>query len=146
MWSSFRRERGREGQKHQCVVASRAPPTGNLGHNPVTCPDWESNLWPFGLQASTQSTEPHQPGLLALFLNGQTPGSLPPLSSCHFLMDFLYILPPFSISGPRTQTSLPNWWRIIITASLWGPRPFTHSITSEDPLDSLLSCLSFGIY
>ena len=24
--------------------------------------DWESNPWPFGSQASTQSTEPHQPG------------------------------------------------------------------------------------
>ena len=24
------------------------------------CPDWKSNLRPFGLQASTQSTEPHQ--------------------------------------------------------------------------------------
>ena len=43
---------------------------------PLTCPllgswpaaqacalDWESNQWPFGLQASAQSTEPHQPGL-----------------------------------------------------------------------------------
>ena len=32
------RERGRErervGEKHQCVVASRAPPTGDLAHNP----------------------------------------------------------------------------------------------------------------
>ena len=24
--------------------------------------DWESNWWPFCLQASTQSTEPHPPG------------------------------------------------------------------------------------
>ena len=41
------RERGREGEregeKHQCVVASRAPPTGDLACNPVMCPDWESN-------------------------------------------------------------------------------------------------------
>ena len=28
------REREREGEKHQCVVASRAPPTGDLAHNP----------------------------------------------------------------------------------------------------------------
>ena len=27
---------GREGEKHQCVVASGAPPTGDLAHNP-TC-------------------------------------------------------------------------------------------------------------
>ena len=25
--------------------------------------DWESNQWPFGLQAGPQSTNPHQPGL-----------------------------------------------------------------------------------
>ena len=38
------------------------PPTGDLAHNPGMCPDWESNQRPFGSQASTQSTEPHQPG------------------------------------------------------------------------------------
>ena len=41
------RDRGREGEtegeKHQCVVASRMPPTGDLACNPGTCPDWESN-------------------------------------------------------------------------------------------------------
>ena len=37
-------------------------PTGDLACNPGTCPDWESNQWPFGSQAGTQSTEPHQPG------------------------------------------------------------------------------------
>ena len=72
------RERGREGErdgeKHQCVVASHMPPTGgtwpttyapnwgDLAHNPGMCPDWESNQRPFGLQAGMQSTEPHQPG------------------------------------------------------------------------------------
>ena len=30
----------------------------------VMCPDWEWNQQPFGLQASIQSTEPHQPGLI----------------------------------------------------------------------------------
>ena len=42
------REREREGEKHQCVAASRAPPTGYLAHNPGMCPDWESNWQPFG--------------------------------------------------------------------------------------------------
>ena len=41
------RERGkegeREGEKQQCVVASRVPPTGDLAHNPGMCLDWESN-------------------------------------------------------------------------------------------------------
>ena len=52
----------REGEKHPCLVASRAPPTEDLAHNPGTCPDWELNQRPFGSQARTQSTEPHQPG------------------------------------------------------------------------------------
>ena len=41
------RERGkeeeREGEKHQCVVASHMPPTRDLAHNPGMGPDWESN-------------------------------------------------------------------------------------------------------
>ena len=65
------RESGREGErdeeKHHCVVASRKPTTGDLAHNPGMGPDWESNQWPFGLQAGAQSTEPRQPGLLFFF-------------------------------------------------------------------------------
>ncbi|KAF6078354.1 hypothetical protein HJG60_009198 [Phyllostomus discolor] len=41
------RQRGREGareeEKHRCVVASHAPPTGDLARNPGKCPDWELN-------------------------------------------------------------------------------------------------------
>ena len=65
-------ERGRkgerEGEKHQCVVASHAPPTGDLACNPGMCPDWELNWRPFDSQAGTQSTEPHQPGQFCWFL------------------------------------------------------------------------------
>ena len=50
----------KEGKKHQWV-ASCVPPTGDMACNPGMCPDWESNRWPFGLQAHTQSKEPHQP-------------------------------------------------------------------------------------
>ena len=58
-----RREgREKEGEKHQCVVASCALPTGDLARNPGMCPDWESNQRPFGLQANIQSSEPHHPG------------------------------------------------------------------------------------
>ena len=32
------REGKREGEKHQCVVASYMPPTGDLAHNPGLCP------------------------------------------------------------------------------------------------------------
>ena len=45
------------------LVASPTPPTGDLACNTGMCPDWESNQQAFGLQASTQNAEPHQPGL-----------------------------------------------------------------------------------
>ena len=57
------REGEREGEKHHCGVASHMPPTGDLALNLGMCPDWESNQQPFGSQAGTQSTEPHQPGM-----------------------------------------------------------------------------------
>ena len=57
------REKEREGEKHHSVAASRTTPTEDLVHNPDMCPDWESNQQRFGSPASTQSTEPHQPGL-----------------------------------------------------------------------------------
>ena len=38
------REGEREGEKHQYVVTSHVPPTGDLAHNPGVCPDWELNL------------------------------------------------------------------------------------------------------
>ena len=37
------REGEREGEKHQYVVTSRAPPTGDPARNPGMYPDWESN-------------------------------------------------------------------------------------------------------
>ena len=36
------REGEREGEKHQCVVASGVSPTGDLAHYPGMCSDWES--------------------------------------------------------------------------------------------------------
>ena len=53
---------GKKRGKYQCVVASSVPPSGDLAHNPVMCPDWESNWRPFGSQYSAQPTKPHQPG------------------------------------------------------------------------------------
>ena len=57
-------EREREGEKHQCVVASYVPPTGDLAHNPGMCPTLETEPTTLSSQASTQSIEPHQPGQL----------------------------------------------------------------------------------
>ena len=48
-------------------VASHVPPARDLASNSGIYPDWESNQQPFGLEASTQSTKPHQPGLSSLF-------------------------------------------------------------------------------
>ena len=66
------RERGREGEregeKHQCVVAFHAPPTGDLVCNPGMCPDWELSQQPFGSQADPQSTKPYQPGWLQILM------------------------------------------------------------------------------
>ena len=57
---------GREGERERNIsvwLPLPAPPTGDLARNPGMCPDWELNWQPFGSQAGTQSTEPHQPGL-----------------------------------------------------------------------------------
>ena len=47
------------------------PLTGDPACNPGMCPDWESNQRPFGSQAGTQSTEPHQPGLNCILSKGE---------------------------------------------------------------------------
>ena len=66
LWFSLFFERGREGEReserHQCVGGFRVLPPRDPACNPDMCPDWESNLRPFGVQAGAQSTEPHQPG------------------------------------------------------------------------------------
>ena len=45
------RGEGREGEKHQCVVASHTPPTGDMACNSRMCPDWELNGRPLSSQA-----------------------------------------------------------------------------------------------
>ena len=69
------RERGKERKKGRetSMVTSRI---GDLTQNPGMCPDWELNQRPFSLQASTQSTEPHQPGLWFSFLSDKSFTSL----------------------------------------------------------------------
>ena len=62
-----REREGERGEKHHCMVASPAPPTGDLACNPGMCPDWEPNQQPFASQSGAQSTEPHQPGKGKIF-------------------------------------------------------------------------------
>ena len=83
------------------MVASHAPPTGDLARNPGMSPDWDSNQRPFGLQAGAQSTEPHQPGLylyddfIILVLLQNLSNS--PMKICTF--SSTYILPKKTISN-----------------------------------------------
>ena len=53
----------RKKEASACGCLSSLPPTRDLARNPGMCPDGEWNQRPFGLQAGSQSTEPHQPGL-----------------------------------------------------------------------------------
>ena len=78
------REREREEEKHQCVVASRAPPTGDLASNPGMCPrpfffflvyhSWELLLWllirktGWGLCQTSELVTEKQCWLLHIFL------------------------------------------------------------------------------
>ena len=71
----------REGEKHQCVVASGSPHPGDLACSPGTCPGGESNPWPFGSQAHAQSTELHGPGPI-FFLISDSKKSFS-LACCH---------------------------------------------------------------
>ena len=59
-------ERGEGTERNISVVASCAPPTVGLSCNPGMCPEWELNQQPLGSQVGTQSTEPHQPGLICV--------------------------------------------------------------------------------
>ena len=54
-----RRKRGRETSKFGCLLCA---PYWGLACNPGMYPDWELNWLPFGSQAGTESTEPHQLG------------------------------------------------------------------------------------
>ena len=52
-----------------CGCLSRAPPTGDLAHNPGMCPDWESNQRPFGSQPAFNPLSHTSQGLSMLHLN-----------------------------------------------------------------------------
>ena len=60
------REGEREGEKHQCVVAPRTPPTGDQARKQPR-QVLRRGIEPCGSQAHTQSTELHQPGQIDVF-------------------------------------------------------------------------------
>ena len=80
------RGEGREKERERNIdhlIASCIPPTGDLACNPGMCPDWDLNLWPFGLWDNTQPTELYQSGQ-QVFLTYRTPVNL-----------FLSLIPSF---------------------------------------------------
>ena len=60
------RKRGRKNIIVWLPVAPRAPLLRTWPATQACALDWESNRQPFGSQACTQSTKPHQPGLNVL--------------------------------------------------------------------------------
>ena len=59
------RGEGRKGRKRGKETSMRV--CGYLLHTPGMCPDWVLNQQSFVSQAGTQSTKPHQPGLITSF-------------------------------------------------------------------------------
>ena len=90
------------------MVASGAPPTGDLAWNPGMCSDWELNRRPFGLQSHAQSIKLHQPGLCFFILvyskvighvEVRRLGMLQSLNDCNFLQ-------PLGMGGARQSLAI----------------------------------------
>ena len=88
------RERGREGEregeKHQCVVASCVPPSGDLAHTLGMYPDWDSNLQPFDLQPALNPLSNTSQGCLPYSIDCKLWKGWAHL--CVFLASFIEIL------------------------------------------------------
>ena len=108
----LQRVEGREKEKERNIdvqeihrsVASHMDPTGDLAHNPGTCPDQELNQETPGSQVATQSTEPHQPG--------------PPYI---FFKDFIYLFLEKGEGREKERERNINMWLPLICPH-WGPR------------------------
>ena len=64
------RERVREKERERNInvwLPLMGPPTGDLACNPGTCPDWELNQQPFGLQPALTSLSYTSQGLIIQF-------------------------------------------------------------------------------
>ena len=64
----FLEEKGRrEGERHQCEVASHTLPAGGLACNPDMCPDWELNCDPSVRRAVLNPLSYTSQGYVVLF-------------------------------------------------------------------------------
>ena len=65
-------ESGEEKEKEREINIDQLPlayaPNEDQTCNAGICPDQESNLKPLGLQDDAQTNEPHQPGMIYVFL------------------------------------------------------------------------------
>ena len=116
----FFREKERQGEKHQCVVASRAPPAGVLARNPGPC-------------RTGSSTAPLQPGLYSNF-NFSSDFRKDKTSVICYVKVTLHI--PENLYGRYLDRSvLPRAWQSQVL--LWCRRPhksrteFTQTTTSS---------------
>ena len=82
------------------MVASLEPRPGDLACNPGMCPDWESNLWPFGLQPTLNPLSYTSQGLF-LFLKIVVQVQSSPFSHHHFPL-----APPTLTSYPQSYPTL----------------------------------------
>ena len=95
--------------KHQCMVASCMPPTGDLACNPDKCPEWELNQWLFSSQASTQPITQHQPGLKSIL---NTPSNLKLLHTVPLIILLYWQLSPHTLKTPIAH--LQFWWASLL--------------------------------
>ena len=106
-------KREKEAEKHQCVVASQVPTTGDLACNWGMCPDWELNWRPLDSKAGTQSSEPHQPGLSQFMLRNE----------------LIYILEVLVWAGPYLFDKLIDFYIILFHKQTFGAI-YGHKISS----------------
>ena len=103
----FREEGRKEKEEKERSVASHRPPAGDQAHNPGMCLAWELNQGPFGLQAGTQSAEPHQPDLHGHhFFSPSHPLQGPSQCPCHSRFSCI----PSATGGSLPPSFLcPSW-------------------------------------
>ena len=115
--------REKEGEQHQPVVASRAPPTGDLAWTPGMYPDWESNCQPFGLWGDSQSTKPYQSEFFKLLLEGEEGGE----RNISVRRSIIWLFPALTLtrvweSDPQPRSG-PWLGNEPATCWLWGEDP-----------------------
>ena len=125
------------------------PSPGDLAHNPGMCPDWESNWWPFGSQAFTQSIELPQPGPFIsvwVLLPGICPFHWYSLS--FFLRKILFTFQTERKGGRKRETNIDVWEKHQWAASqrsLSGDLVFSPGMYSDQKLNWWPLGLEFSI-